>query len=355
MTAALLISVVLLLLIVPFGWGFIQSGSSSDSSLPCSLKAWLFLRARSSSKLGALRDAVNKEEARLIKNKLMQFFDSDDSLQGNIYACPDTKEPLTYHARYYGERPERLFVEKKHGTKYAITKDYIDFVSPVGQQDSAPHRLGQRFFQTPLISKVYEHGYRQNFGIFGFPGMAEEFEDAKEFFLRANATDTVLDLSCGTGFAARQFARSWAFNRVLAADLSSSMLRETRRGFVKEDLPVPELIRCDSARLPFVRGSISAVHAGAAMHCWPEIHRSLREIHRVLRPGGAFYASTFVQRRFVRRDAARDQGFTLFSSPEEIDQLVKDAGFVYSQLRREGNRCVVVKALKAPTEEALDL
>lgn len=340
-----------LLFFVPSTKGFIQSGSSPDTTSTPSLKAWLLLRARSSSKLGALRDAIDRQEARIIKNKLMQFFDSDDSLQGNIYACPDTKEPLVYHARYYGGKPERLFVDKKHGTKYAINKEYIDLVSPVGRQENAPHRLGQRFFQTPLISRVYEHGYRQNFGIFGFPGMAEEFEDAKDFFLRANATEVVLDLSCGTGFAARQFTRSWGFDRVLAADLSPSMLRETHRAFLNEDLPVPELVRCDSARLPFVRNSISAVHAGAAMHCWPEIQRSLREIHRVLRPGGALYATTFVQRRFVRRDAARDQGFTLFSSPEEIDQLVKDAGFVYSQLRREGNRCVVVKALKAPTEE----
>lgn len=29
------------------------------------------------------------------------------------------------------------------------------------------------------------------------------------------------------------------------------------------------LVRADISRLPFVSGSIDAVHAGAALHCWP--------------------------------------------------------------------------------------
>lgn len=29
------------------------------------------------------------------------------------------------------------------------------------------------------------------------------------------------------------------------------------------------LVRADVSRLPFSSGSIDAVHAGAALHCWP--------------------------------------------------------------------------------------
>ena len=29
------------------------------------------------------------------------------------------------------------------------------------------------------------------------------------------------------------------------------------------------LARADIARLPFLSGSVDAVHAGAALHCWP--------------------------------------------------------------------------------------
>jgi ubiquinone/menaquinone biosynthesis C-methylase UbiE len=49
------------------------------------------------------------------------------------------------------------------------------------------------------------------------------------------------------------------------------MLEETRRRCVEEDITPPELIRCDVSRLPFASGSLDAVHAGAAMHCWPRL------------------------------------------------------------------------------------
>lgn len=47
-------------------------------------------------------------------------------------------------------------------------------------------------------------------------------------------------------------------------------------------------------RLPH-QGSIDAIHAGAALHCWPSPTAAASEISRVLRPGGVFVASTFLQ------------------------------------------------------------
>ena len=61
--------------------------------------------------------------------------------------------------------------------------------------------------------------------------------------------------------------RSYA--RVIAGDLSPTMLEETRRRCVAEGISPPELVRCDSSRLPFASNSLDAIHAGAAMHCWP--------------------------------------------------------------------------------------
>lgn len=54
------------------------------------------------------------------------------------------------------------------------------------------------------------------------------------------------------------------------------------------------LLRADVARLPFHTGSVAAVHAGAAIHCWPNPQAALAEISRVLRPGGVFVGSTFL-------------------------------------------------------------
>jgi ubiquinone/menaquinone biosynthesis C-methylase UbiE len=53
-------------------------------------------------------------------------------------------------------------------------------------------------------------------------------------------------------------------------------------------------VRADVGRLPFATGSLDAVHAGAAMHCWPSPSAAVAEISRVLKPGGVFAASTFL-------------------------------------------------------------
>lgn len=54
------------------------------------------------------------------------------------------------------------------------------------------------------------------------------------------------------------------------------------------------LLRADVGRLPFRTGSLKAIHAGAALHCWPDPYAALAEISRCLAPGGIFVASTFL-------------------------------------------------------------
>lgn len=53
-------------------------------------------------------------------------------------------------------------------------------------------------------------------------------------------------------------------------------------------------VRADVGRLPFATGTVDAIHAGAAIHCWPNPQAAMAEISRVLKPGGIFVASTFL-------------------------------------------------------------
>lgn len=89
------------------------------------------------------------------------------------------------------------------------------------------------------------------------------------------ANATVLDLSCGSGLMTRRLVRNGGWARVIAADYSESMLRETKGRFLRERIAVPTLVRADAARLPFRTGSLDAVHAGAYVVCvceWSVIH-----------------------------------------------------------------------------------
>jgi len=156
---------------------------------------------------------------------------------------------------------------------------------------------GVQIFRNPLVSFVYERGWRQGFAWAGFPGEQKEYDMAMDL-LQPAYNEVLLDMSCGSGLFSRRFAASRRFSGVIAADYSESMLRQVQQtfdssGFVNDGSVL--LLRADVGRLPFPTGSLAAVHAGAAIHCWPNPTAAMAEISRVLRPGGMFVASTFLK------------------------------------------------------------
>jgi SAM-dependent methyltransferase len=286
----------------------------------------------------------------------------------DIFVCPQTLKPLKHVYRCYGLFEDEYFVNVKDSSvRYRVLPNaYTDLTirseveRPVWTL-STRERIGQNFFQTRLIPTLYERGYRQNFQLAGFPGPDLEFKEADEFFGTLAAGGTVVDLSCGSGFMTRKFMTSNRYARVIGADLSPTMLEESRRRFEEEGLPVPELVRCDSARLPFATGSIDCLHAGAAMHCWPKLEEALAEIHRVLKPGGRFFATTFFVTNPLDRLTQRQggsSGFYMFRDEEEIEGFVSKGGFGVDggavTVRKEGRGCAIVKATKAAVAAAGD-
>jgi ubiquinone/menaquinone biosynthesis C-methylase UbiE len=161
---------------------------------------------------------------------------------------------------------------------------------------SSPSSLGTSIFRSPLVAFAYDRGWRAGFAWAGFPGPDEEAAAALAYLKPAAQGEVVLDLSCGSGLFARRFAASGAFAGVIAADFSEAMLREAAGGLAADGVdPATYLpLRLDAARLPFPAGALAGVHAGAALHCWPAPGAAVAEISRVLRPGGVFVGSTFL-------------------------------------------------------------
>ena len=153
-----------------------------------------------------------------------------------------------------------------------------------------------------------------------------------------------------SGLFTRRFAKSGKYNRVIGCDYSESMLNEARRRIVADPILSPsgggggrstktklDLVRCDVGRIPMRSESVDALHAGAAMHCWPELPRAASEIYRVLKPGGRYFATTFLSSYFGRLQAAEgggntpagpsQQAFQYFASTDQLRQLLEDGGF----------------------------
>ncbi|XP_039164038.1 uncharacterized methyltransferase At2g41040, chloroplastic-like [Eucalyptus grandis] len=225
----------------------------------------------------------------------------DQTLESEIFSCPICYESLIRRG------PSGLNLEAMHGSgfkcnrckkSYSSNGNFLDLTLTAGLRnyiEVKPRRT--ELFRSPLVSFLYERGWRQNFKHSGFPGQEEEFKMAQEYFKPAEG-GLLLYVSCGSGLFSRKFAKSGTYSGVIALDYYENMLCQCY-DFIKQDDAVLKanlaLVRADVSRLPFSSGSVDAVHAGAALHCWPSPSNAIAEITRVLRSGGVFVGTTFLR------------------------------------------------------------
>jgi demethylmenaquinone methyltransferase/2-methoxy-6-polyprenyl-1,4-benzoquinol methylase len=91
--------------------------------------------------------------------------------------------------------------------------------------------------------------------------------------------DRVLDVCCGTGDLAIAGVR--AGGRVTGLDFSEGMLERARRK--SNEI---EWLQGDALALPFADDAFDAATVGFGVRNLDELDRGLRELHRVLKPGG---------------------------------------------------------------------
>jgi ubiquinone/menaquinone biosynthesis C-methylase UbiE len=91
----------------------------------------------------------------------------------------------------------------------------------------------------------------------------------------------VLDLGCSHGDNLGRLAGDHAERRVVGVDLSVPRLIESRRR-----TPMASVAAARGEELPFAEGSFDLVYVSHVLHHADDHVRVLRELHRVLRPGG---------------------------------------------------------------------
>ncbi len=113
-----------------------------------------------------------------------------------------------------------------------------------------------------------------------------------------------LDLACGTGDLTRALARRFPRAEIVGLDLSVEMLTLARaRGRVEESRI--RYMQGDMQALPFEAESIDVVTGGYALRNAPDLDVALREIHRVLRPGGTLAVLDFSRSPVPARSCAQ--------------------------------------------------
>jgi ubiquinone/menaquinone biosynthesis C-methylase UbiE len=109
--------------------------------------------------------------------------------------------------------------------------------------------------------------------------------------------EEVLDIACGTGLVSLPAARAIAPDGFLTGtDISGEMVESARRLAKDAGVRNAGFLRADGETLEFPGGSFDAVTCSLGLMYIPDPAACLREVVRVLRPGGRFAAAVWGRR-----------------------------------------------------------
>jgi ubiquinone/menaquinone biosynthesis C-methylase UbiE len=100
---------------------------------------------------------------------------------------------------------------------------------------------------------------------------------------------TILDIGCGAGFAVRKLAAMACDGKVVGLDFSSTSVavaRDTNAQLIAAGRVNIE--QGSVAALPFPDCTFDVVTAMETHYYWPDLPANVREVRRVLKPGGSF-------------------------------------------------------------------
>ena len=111
--------------------------------------------------------------------------------------------------------------------------------------------------------------------------------------LRLLDNDFVLDVATGTGEPGLTISSTLKHGKVIGTDLSENMLAVAAESAAQRGIHNFETVCCDISALPFEDGTFTAVSCRLGFHLFPDMQLALKEMLRVLKPGGRIAASVW--------------------------------------------------------------
>ncbi|XP_027746152.1 putative methyltransferase DDB_G0268948 [Empidonax traillii] len=132
---------------------------------------------------------------------------------------------------------------------------------------------------------------------------------------KAIPAELVVDVGCGTGQGTRFLAEH--FKKVVGTDISEAQIQEA-----KETLSTPNVsyLVCPAEELPFPDASVDVLASFTAAH-WFDIQKFMKEVQRVVKPGGCVAISTYTVDMSVRYGDCSEKLTKIFK--ECWDQILK--------------------------------
>jgi SAM-dependent methyltransferase len=121
------------------------------------------------------------------------------------------------------------------------------------------------------------------------------------------AGERVVDVGCGAGIDSLIAAKMVGpAGHVTGVDMTSAMLDKARAAAAEGKSANVEFMEGYGERLPVADGSVDVVISNGALNLMPDKVAALREMARVLKPGGRLQIADILVQRAVSDEAKRD-------------------------------------------------
>jgi malonyl-CoA O-methyltransferase len=148
-----------------------------------------------------------------------------------------------------------------------------------------------------------------------------------------NAPQRILDLGCGTGYAANLLATRFPAAQLLLADIALSMTRSARRAHAGI-----EVLCADAQALPLKNETIDLLWSNCMLQWCNELAPVFAQFHGALKTGGVLAFSSFGPATLEELRQSFDDSYTHVSRFVDVEMLMwqlHEAGFVDVQLQSE--------------------
>ncbi len=148
--------------------------------------------------------------------------------------------------------------------------------------------------------------------------------------------DTILEIGFGSGKFFEKLFTAANNLMVYGIDYSAEMVELAKR---HNPEPVSsgrlQLVTGSSDKLPYPDQSFDKVFCNMVIFFWDQPENHLKEIYRVLKPGGKFYAGFRTKESMLRFPFTRF-GFVLYD-PDQWKSILTENGFFVDEIRRNSD------------------
>jgi SAM-dependent methyltransferase len=164
-------------------------------------------------------------------------------------------------------------------------------------------------------------------------------------------TDSILDVGCGGGKTIDRMAAIATRGHVSGVDYSTASVavaQEVNAEAIKAGRV--DVQSGSASRLPFAPDTFDLVTAVETHFYWPDLPNDVREVRRVLKPGGSFMILSEAYRRSTKMDWLVGSAMRLIRAKyltlDEHRRLLEAAGYSHVELyeeRSKGWMCAVAR------------